>query len=174
MSKEDEIPGLDFCDPWNDISESWRVGAFVDDTNQGKMDSKGNLSPYELVEKLRQAGQLWESLLHISGGSLNLAKCSWTLQFWRWVNGRPQLCPQSCHDPMLLMTSGASPEHHIIRHHSNDMELKGLGVHMNFSGTFSFHAKMMKQKFDGLARRLRQSHRLRCREYSMIPSTSRP
>ena len=51
MSKEDEIPGLDFCDPWNELSESWRVGAFVDDTNQGTMDSTGLLSPIELVEK---------------------------------------------------------------------------------------------------------------------------
>ena len=158
MSKEDDIPGLEFCDPWGDLSESWRVGAFVDDTNQGIMDITGQLSPSALVEKLRQAGQLWESLLHISGGSLNLAKCSWTLQFWRWVNGRPQLCPLSSHDPMLLMTSGNSPEHHIIKQHSNDVESKGLGVHMNFCGTFSFHAKSMKEKFDGLARRLRQSH----------------
>ena len=51
MSKEDEIPGLDFCDPWNELSESWRVGAFVNDTNQGTMDSTGLLSPIELVEK---------------------------------------------------------------------------------------------------------------------------
>ena len=101
---------------------------------------------------------MWENLLHISGGSLNLAKCSWTLQFWRWVNGRPQICPQSRNDPMLLMTSGDSPDHHIIKHHSNDVELKGLGVHMNFCGTFASHAMAMKQKFDGLARRLCQSH----------------
>ena len=135
---------------WNsvirsELSECWRVGAFVDDTNQGIMDITGQPLPSKLVEKLRQAGQLWESLLHISGGSLNLKKCSWTLPFWRWVNGRPQLCPLSSHDPMLLMTSGASPEHHNIKQHLNDVELKGLGVHMNFCWTFSIHAKSMKE-----------------------------
>ncbi|KAI2502674.1 hypothetical protein MHU86_11799 [Fragilaria crotonensis] len=68
ISDEDEIPGLDFSDPWNDLRTKWRVGAFVDDTNQGILDSSGSLSIEELVEQIRRAGQLWESLLHISGG----------------------------------------------------------------------------------------------------------
>ena len=157
MSSEDEIPGLEFVDPWNDIAEAWRVGAFVDDTNQGVLDPHGVLSPSELVEKLRQAGQLWETLLHISGGCLNLAKCSWTLQYWKWQKGRPMLEPVASHDPLLLMTSGDAPEHHIIKRHSNETELKGLGVLMNFCGTFVAHAKAMQQKFDDLARRLSHS-----------------
>jgi hypothetical protein len=33
LSKEDNIPDLSFSDPWNKLSEAWRVGAFVDDTN---------------------------------------------------------------------------------------------------------------------------------------------
>jgi hypothetical protein len=55
------------------------------------------------------------------------------------------------------MTSGKSPEHHIIKCHSNESELKELGVYMNFKGTFDFHAKKMKEKFDTLAQHLRQS-----------------
>ena len=157
ISAEDNVPGLAFNDPWNDISESWRVGAFVDDTNQGVMDPTGDLSPTALIEHLRQAGQTWEKLLHISGGCLNLAKCSWTLQYWTWLNGRPTLQPNAPTDPILLMTSGRSPEHHIITRHSNDSELKGLGVYMNFKGTFALHAKMMKVKLDKLASRLSQS-----------------
>ena len=61
------------------------------------------------------------------------------------------------HDPPLLMTSGDSPEHHIIRQHSYVTEVKGLGVHMNFMGTFACHASAMRIKFDGMARRLNQS-----------------
>jgi hypothetical protein len=158
MSREDNIPALTFSDPWQDIFAEWRVGAFVDDTNQGVVDSTGDLSLEELVETLRQAGQMWERLLHISGGSLNLSKCSWTLQYWIWKNGRPLLQSPTPHDPLLLMTSGESSEHHVIKRHSNVTELKGLGVHMNFMGTFKLHASSMRQKFDGLARRLRQSH----------------
>ena len=102
MSKEDMIPGLSFADPWNEIQSSWRVGAFVVDTNQGVLDASGVLSIDDLVEKLRCSGQLWESVLHISRGNWNLAKCSWTLQYWTWKNGRPILLPLSRTDPSLL------------------------------------------------------------------------
>ena len=140
MSKEDNISGLDFTDPWGELTAAWRVGAFVDDTNQGILDSTHLLTPGELVEKLWKSGQMWENLLHISGGSLNLAKCSWTLQYWEWNNGRPCLRPPSPQDPLLLMTSGQNPEQHIICRHSNETEMKGLGVHLNCLGTFKYHA----------------------------------
>ena len=74
--------------PWNEIAAAWHVGAFVADTNQGVTDSKGTQSKDELVETLRQAGQMWENLLHISGGALNLSKCLWSLQYWEWDKGR--------------------------------------------------------------------------------------
>jgi hypothetical protein len=66
MSSDDDIPALDFVDPWNEFRAHWRVGAFVDDTNQGILDASGSLTIDELVEQLRKAGQLWESLLHTS------------------------------------------------------------------------------------------------------------
>ena len=162
MSTEDQIPGLDFSDPWAEIQELWRVGAFVDDTNQGVLDPHGSLSIDDLVEQMRRAGQLWENLLHTSGGCLTLAKCSWTVQYWIWKNGRPSLLPirsttGGLNNPPLIMTSGSNPEQHSIQQHGNETEIKGLGVHMNFNGSFATHAATMRTKFDGLARRLQQS-----------------
>ena len=157
ISQEDNIPGFSFADPWNEIMAAWRVSAFVDDTNQGVMDHTGTLSLPELVEQMRKAGQLWETLLHISGGALNLAKCSWTIQYWQWKKGRPALMPMHPGDPPLLMTSGSNPAPHTIRRLTNEDEVRSLGVHMNFHGTFAHHAKLMRFKFDGLARRLQQS-----------------
>jgi hypothetical protein len=82
LAVEENITGFEFEDPWNEIAAACYVGTFVDDTNQSVTDSKGNQSMDELVESLRQAGQLWENLLHISGGALNLSKCLWSLQYW--------------------------------------------------------------------------------------------
>jgi hypothetical protein len=82
LAAEKKITGFEFEDPWNEIAAAWHVGAFVDDTNQGVTDSKGTQSKDELVETLRQAGQMWENLLHISSGALNLSKCLWSLQYW--------------------------------------------------------------------------------------------
>lgn len=157
LSQEYQIPGLEFHDPWDELLEAWQVGAFVDDTNKGVLDPGGVLSMDDLVEAMRSAGQLWENLLNISGGCLNLAKCSWTVQYWTWINGRPSLLPIHASDPPLIMTSGRNPEQHIIQQHANTTELKGLGVYMNFAGTFSAHAKTMRFKFDAMARRLQRS-----------------
>lgn len=44
------------------------------------MDPLGTLSPDELVEQLRRAGQLWEKLLFISGGTLNVSVSSYMQQ----------------------------------------------------------------------------------------------
>ena len=71
--------------------------------------------------------------------------------------GRPCLTALTKSDPPLLMRSGTNPEHHVICQHSNDKEVKGLGVFMNFYGTFAVHAHPVRFKFDGLARRLRKS-----------------
>ena len=137
MAAEENITGFEFEDPSNEIAAAWHIGAFVDDTNQGVTDSKGTQSQAELLETLRQVGQMWENLLHISGGALNLSKCLWSLQFWEWHKGRPRLQQMSKDDPHLVMTSGSSPEHNIIRQVDNDSAPKGLGVYMHFKGTFS-------------------------------------
>jgi hypothetical protein len=63
------------------------------------------------------------------------------------------------------MTSGADPTQHIIRRTTNEEEVRSLGIYMNFHGTFAHHAKHMRFKFNGLARRLQQS--------AMSPTLSR-
>ena len=157
LALEYNIQGLDFTDPWREINAKWHIRAFVDDTNQGILDLTHSLSPQELTEQLRTAGQLWENLLHISGGALNLSKCNWSLQFWEWRNGRPRLQPVNTYDSPLLMTSGDSPEANIIQRIDNNTAARNLGVYLNANGTFSHHAKFVKAKSDTLAHRLQSS-----------------
>jgi hypothetical protein len=58
-------------------------------------------------------------------------------------------------DPLLVMTSGSSPDHNIIRQADNNEAPKGLGVYMNFKGMFGFQAKKMRLKFNTMAQQLR-------------------
>jgi hypothetical protein len=81
------------------------------------------------------------------------------------IGSGPTLHPTAISDPLLLMTSGMSPDNHIIKRYSNESEIKGLGVYLNFTGTFSLHAKMMRTKFDALASQLSQS--------TLLPSLAR-
>jgi hypothetical protein len=157
LADEYNIQGLTFEDPWQSISTKWHIGAFVDDTNQAILDTTAHLTPSELTEQLRQAGQLWETLLHISGGALNLSKCSWSLQFWEWKNGRPRLKPMSNDDPLLLMTNGESLEQNIITRIDNHTAARNLGVYLNANGTFQHHAQITKEKSETMAHRLQRS-----------------
>ena len=76
MAKEDNITGFEFEDLQYEIAAAWHISAFVDDTNKGVAYSSGSqFKATELVETLGQAGQMWENLLHNSGGALNLLKC---------------------------------------------------------------------------------------------------
>jgi hypothetical protein len=74
---------------------------------------------------------------------------------WEWHKGRPRLQQMSKDDPLLVMRSGSSPDHNIIRQADNVEAPKGLGVFMNFKGTFGFQAKQMRLKFDAMAQQLR-------------------
>ena len=58
-------------------------------------------------------------------------------------------------DPLLIMTRGSSLDHNIIRQVGNNTAPKGLGVYMNFKGTFGFQAKKMCLKFGTMAQQLR-------------------
>jgi hypothetical protein len=56
-------------------------------------------------------------------------------------------------DPLFIISCGSNPEQHVIRHHNNKIELKGLSVHMNalLVSTFSFHANTIRLNFGGIA-----------------------
>ena len=69
--------------------------AFVDDTQNGLNDS-GLPTPWSintLVTNLQHMAQAWERLLFISGGALELSKCSYYIMYWTWIHGLPTLTP---------------------------------------------------------------------------------
>ena len=146
--------GFSFRDPWHEFLAKWKVFAFVDDTSLGFVDPTHLQNVEQLTARIERSAQLWEKLLFISGGTLNLAKCFWSLQFWEWPKGRPVLRPPTRHDPDMLLYSGEAPTATIIKYVDNDVATRMLGVFMNFTGTFQRHADEMQAKADSLAIRL--------------------
>ncbi|KAI2491350.1 hypothetical protein MHU86_23204 [Fragilaria crotonensis] len=57
--------------------------AFVDDTSVG-FTSSDDTSFTDLIARLEETAQTWEKLLSLSGGKLNLTKCSWYVLRWEW------------------------------------------------------------------------------------------
>jgi hypothetical protein len=132
------------------------VDAFVDDTSLG-FTSAGDLSYQKLIGRLQQVSQTWEHLLHLSGGKLNLAKCSWYVMYWEWTSGRPQLREILPADPDITLHQGSQPETTKIRRTSLDESSRMLGVHLNPMGDLGHHLKVLWQKADGYATRLAAS-----------------
>lgn len=94
---------MEFQSPDASITHSRLIDAFVDDTSLGFTDP-GLLSYTEMITRINHIAQTWERLLHFSGGSLNLSKCSWYIMYWDWVSGRPALRPISKTDTQVQLT----------------------------------------------------------------------
>jgi hypothetical protein len=66
--------GFSFRDPWNAFLAKWKVFAFVDDSYLGFVDPTNLQTIEQLTACIERSTQLWEKLLFISGGTLNLSK----------------------------------------------------------------------------------------------------
>jgi len=75
--------------PWHiksiirDLLLTLGLDAFVDDTNMIHADI-GDSDIHELLQIIQNNLRSWQGLLHASGGTLNLPKCSWTPIIWTY------------------------------------------------------------------------------------------
>lgn len=96
-----------------------RVGdAFVDDSHVGatssylddpylNMEDNTRLHELQVVQDLTKLAQHYERLLWMTGGALNILKCSWVLISWVWKNGRARPATIRESPAKLILTSGA-------------------------------------------------------------------
>jgi hypothetical protein len=145
---------INFSSPKGDLHHSRLVDAFVDDTYLGFTSSSNTATFESLVTRLQDIAQKWERLLHLSGGKLNLAKCSWYIMRWEWEKGRPILRPILPNDPPLTLKQGNSEGLSTIRRTNLEDSQRMLGVFLNPLGDFGDHIKYLKSKADTFAHRL--------------------
>ena len=127
--------------------------AFVDDTSLG-FTSTDETSYEDIVTRLQEVAQTWEHLLFLSGGKLNLSKCSWFVLRWEWKSGCPILRKLQQHDPKLSLSQGASSDKQAIKQTELTHSSRMLGVLLNPMGDFSAHIDTLKKKADEYARRI--------------------
>jgi hypothetical protein len=127
--------------------------AFVDDTSVG-FTSRDDTSYSVLISRLQEVAQTWEKLLSLSGGKLNLNKCSWYVLRWEWKNGRPILRKIQSEDSTVALTQGDDSTPITIRQHTLAQSSRMLGVHLNPLGDFSDHLQILRKKADEFSRRI--------------------
>ncbi|KAI2498581.1 hypothetical protein MHU86_15925 [Fragilaria crotonensis] len=135
-------------------SHSRMVDAFVDDTSLCLTSPSGTSSLDELITRLQTIAQTWEHILYLSGGKLNLSKCSWYAMFWEWKNGRPSLQQAKPEDRQITLQQGSTPSRTIIRRTKPQDSVRMLGVHLNPMGDFTDHLQVQQKKADNYAMKL--------------------
>ena len=65
---------------------------YVDDVTLGLSVPRDQPQTEHMVYKhIKRMSQLWENMLYITGGRLELSKCFWIPISWKWTAGRPRL-----------------------------------------------------------------------------------
>lgn len=146
---------MSFTSIQGDLEHSRLTDAFVDDTSMGFNSHSDDTTLEDLINRLQKIAQTWEHLLFLSGGKLNLGKCSWYVIRWEWDKGRPVIRPVHPDDPTITLHQGSHLHltNEIVR---SDPFTSGkmLGVFLNPMGDFSDHIKAMKKKADSFASRI--------------------
>jgi Reverse transcriptase (RNA-dependent DNA polymerase) len=133
--------------------------AFVDDTSLAITDTYAPMKPNEMIRSIEQIAQNWERLLFLSGGSLNLKKCSWSMIHWEWKHGRPAIYQRQEEDAdiTLITKSTGTVTKSVIKYNAPNISTRLLGVHINPVGDFTEQLNILRKKSDSMATRIQFS-----------------
>jgi hypothetical protein len=131
--------------------------AFVDDTSMGFTSGDEHNSVEDLIGRLEHIAQTWEHLLFLSGGKLNLSKCSWFVLKWEWEKGRPVIRPINPTDRTVQLHQGNNTAtKHSIRRTDPSVSQKNARRPSESDGRFLGPSKSTAEK----GGQLRDSHPL--------------
>jgi len=110
--------------------------AFVDDTNMVQ-GAHGTANFGELIEVVQQNLDLWQGLLHASGGALNAKKCSWTPFIWLFNKyGHACLTPVTNELPFNIKTQDMHGNTYTLKINQPNEAIHLLSVHIAADGSY--------------------------------------
>jgi hypothetical protein len=133
-----------------EISSQDTGEAFVDDTSLGctalvvydesqMVDHHITSSEQNVLENLQELGQLWERLLHATGGAISIEKSFWYMISWSWSkSGNPKLKTIIQSKGSLLLTSGQDTSLHLtVPRIETTASFRTLGTYISPSGNLT-------------------------------------
>ena len=140
--------GMGFSSPWGTlIHESCGLG-YVDDVTLGCTADSGQVDnddiiatvateEIEVVQRISDMAQKWETMLHTNGGRLELKKCHWVLITWYWVRGVAKMkCVRKAPATLRINQTEEGTEVIISRKSMEDAP-RILGCHIAADGNWS-------------------------------------
>jgi hypothetical protein len=134
------------------------VGLVDDSTGQVNDFLSDDAPPLNSLIKMMVAdAQLWNDLLHVSGGLLEVSKCSYHILYFDFrPSGIPYMKGSSDGPPLHLTDSATDASIHVANK-SAYMTHKTLGHFNAPAGTSATHLKMLVKKTTILSRQLATS-----------------
>jgi hypothetical protein len=131
-----------------------KIRAFVDDTNSLNLCK----SPEELEQLLTNNATIWEALLHLIGGKLELSKCKFTTYKWKAdVQGTMKLMTDKTIGKLTIRNSETKQQNHIEEIAANE-SYKLLGVQMATTQAHLEQDKMVKSKCQNMRKLLQTTN----------------
>ncbi len=147
------------------LSSITTVGiGYVDDVTLGNLLSAEQPQTESRVHRqIQRMSQLWEQLLYITGGRLELSKCFWIPITWRWQQGRPRMVTKNKRGKDLYLRESETKELIMIPRKLGSEAVKRLGVYHTCDGNWThefrqwtdfstvFGKKLLQSQVDRLA-----------------------
>jgi hypothetical protein len=167
---------MSFADPWGDILDVRNINSYVDDRSTGIMDATlvDPLPLPDMTGNMQAVAQVWECILYISGGALELPKCFWYLIYWQWVNGQQQMMPNVSTPGHFALTQGHIPNYTVINRLEVWQAMQTLGVCTALDGKYRKEAAFLQQKANMYASCLLSSNLTEMDTFIFHQSTYKP
>jgi hypothetical protein len=121
---------------------------FVDDiTHWCCTMGRTTIPPKTLLHEMSHSAQLWEQLLHLTGGKLELSKCFYYPVFWKFDSeGVPALTPPTEIDLVVQVTDSETKTSYVIESKEGSESHKTLGVMESPGGNYKEEHHRLQQK----------------------------
>jgi hypothetical protein len=152
--------GATFCSPDQSMSISFSIVGFVDDSNcqTNHFLSNDQQSCDDLIAAASSDAQLWADLLWLSGGYLELQKCSYHLIHFDFATtGRPFMTDTKTLGPSITINDAKDNQILTIAKKAPGMPHKTLGHHKAPLGNGRTQKKVLQDKCNAAANSIMRS-----------------
>jgi hypothetical protein len=144
----------DYCHPDGTNRTKLAMIGFVDDSNgqvNSFFDEETSMTLPRLVQKAKHNVEVWTKILSVSGGSLELSKCSYHVLSWRFsIQGAPVLFRVNADSDTIQVLDPVSGQVKALEYLPPYTAHKTLGHFKEPAGTQQIQFRELKRRSDDL------------------------
>jgi hypothetical protein len=148
------MTGAKMCDRHGNKETTIPLAAFADDTNLFGNNNDNSKTKEALTQEAKDAFSTWNGLLHATGHSMELSKCSCYLQLWKFQEDGYAFTENPEEHQQEIKVSGIDGHFQTIRQLQANESQKLLGVMKNPIGDQQDEIDRLKKKSDNITKKI--------------------